>query len=464
MIKVTQSIHWICVLLLFQTIHLFPQQPDFKFEHLTTADGLPTNSNLHMFQDHLGFLWIANWNGWVRYDGYQFKIYEPDSANPYSINGRYIIKTDEDSEGNLWISTASHGMNKFDRKTGQFYHYTHDPQDSASLSSNYIFTCYLDRSDVLWIVHENQLLDRLDTRTGIITRCRHNPDDVSTISHNYITTWHVSNHKLAALYEDKKGNIWFGHPGSGLDCYNKNTENFISYRHDANDPNSISSGSVTCIYEDHDDHLWIGTWGGGLNCYLRETGTFMHYHHHSKEKNTPANDYCLHIFEDQSNNLWLSVRNGLDLFDPKKKTFTHYNPGNPCHLSGELYTIPLYEDISGFIWFLIGGKRANPSAFAVFDPRESKFFHYQDDINNPQGLRGFYFNSLCQDHSGNVWICSTPRGINKWNPLRQNITHFRHEAKNTNSLCDNNSYAILESTSQPDMIWIGTSNGLSQYN
>ena len=116
MIKFIKSICWICALLLFQPIHLFPQQPDIKFEHLTTADGLPTMYSYHMFQDHLGFLWIATWNGLVRYDGYQFKIYQPDSTNPYSINERNISKTDEDSEGNLWISTWSDGINKFDRK------------------------------------------------------------------------------------------------------------------------------------------------------------------------------------------------------------------------------------------------------------------------------------------------------------------------------------------------------------
>jgi signal transduction histidine kinase/ligand-binding sensor domain-containing protein/DNA-binding response OmpR family regulator len=467
MIKFTKSFCWICVLLLFQPIHLFPQQPDFKFQHLTTADGLPTNSINHLFQDHLGFLWIANWEGLVRYDGYQFKIYQPDSANPYSINGRIIWRTNEDSEGNLWISTCYKGINKFDRKTEQFYHYKHDPQDSTSLSSNEIFTCYLDRSDLLWIVHQNGLLDRLDTKTGIIARCRHHPDDASSISHNFITTWRVSHLRLAALHEDKKGNIWIGTRGGGLNRYDKNTDSFTSYKHDPNDPNSISSDTVTCIYEDNENNLWISTWGGGLNRYLRETDTFNHYRHNSKDEITLANDYCLHIFEDKSNNLWLSVRNGLDLFNPRKNTFIHYkhNPENPYSLSRELFAIPLYEDNSGLIWFYIGGGDfLSFSAFDVFDPRKGKFFHCKEDLNNPQGLRGFHFYSLCKDHSGNVWICSDTRGINKLNPLRQNIIYYHHEPNNINSLCYNNSYAILESTSQPDIIWIGTKNGLDKYN
>ena len=119
---------------------------------------------------------------------------------------------------------------------------------------------------MLWNVHHG-ILDKLDTRTGIITRCRHNPDDASTISHNYIFKWKTSGLRLHALYEDKKGDIWIGTRGGGLDRYDKNTDRFTSYQHDPNDPNSISSDTVTCIYEDSDNNLWIATWGGGLNLY-----------------------------------------------------------------------------------------------------------------------------------------------------------------------------------------------------
>ncbi|MFC1569618.1 two-component regulator propeller domain-containing protein [bacterium] len=419
-----------------------------------------------MFQDHLGFLWIANSNGWVRYDGYSFQIFQPDSANPYSIRGREIIRTDENSEGNLWISTRFNGINKFDRKTGQFFHYTHDPQDSTSLSSNQIFICYLDRSDVLWVVHQNGLLDQLDTKTGMVRRCRHNPDNVSTISHNTIYQWQWhSSIRLAALYEDKKGDIWIGTQGGGLNRYDKNTDSFVSYQHDPNNPNSISSDIVTSIYEDREENFWIGTWGGGLNRYLRETDTFMHYRHNPEDKNTLPNNTIQFIFEDKSNNLWLSVPNGLILFNFKNKTFTHYqhDPDNPYSLSSRPFAIPLYEDDSGLIWFLTSGTGGSDTVFDFFDPRQGKFFHCQEDLNNPQGLRALYIPSLCKDHSGNIWICTVPRGINKLNPLRQHIQHFLHEPNNPNSLCHNLTYAILESTSQPDMIWIGTVNGLNQY-
>ena len=454
-------------MLLFQPIRLLPQKPDFKFEHLTTADGLPTNSIFHMFQDHLGFLWIANMNGWIRYDGYQFKIYQPDSTNPYSISGPRIIRTDEDSNGNLWISTFSDGINKFERKTGHFFHYMHNPQDSTSLSSNEIFTCYLDRSDVLWVVHQNGLLDKLDTRTGIITRCRHNPDDVSTISHNtvYKWEWH-SSIRLAALYEDKKGDIWIGTRGGGLNCYDQNTDSFTSYKHNPKDPNSISSDTISCIYEDHGNNIWIGTWGAGLNRYLPETDTFHHYRHNHRDKNTLADDFCLHIYEDQSNNLWLSIPNGLNLFNFKKDIFIHYehHPDNPYSLNSRPLAIPLFEDDSGLIWFLTVGKGGSDTVFDVFDPQQGKFFHYKENLNNPQGLRSIYITSLCQDQSGNIWICTVPRGINKLNPLRQNITHLHHEPNTMNTLCDNLTYAIVESISQPDLIWIGTIDGLNTYN
>ena len=84
-------------------------QPQLKFEHLTTADGLPSNMNYHIFQDHLGFLWISNQCGLVRYDGYQCLTFVPDSADPYSISTAHVNQVCEDSRGDLWISSPVHG-------------------------------------------------------------------------------------------------------------------------------------------------------------------------------------------------------------------------------------------------------------------------------------------------------------------------------------------------------------------
>ena len=48
---------------------------DIRFEQLTRADGIPSDSFYQVVQDHRGFLWFATRNGLIRYDGYQHVRY-----------------------------------------------------------------------------------------------------------------------------------------------------------------------------------------------------------------------------------------------------------------------------------------------------------------------------------------------------------------------------------------------------
>ena len=61
-----------------------------RFEHFTTADGLPGSSIRAMLQDHLGFLWFGTHNGLARYDGQTMTVFQPDPGDPHSFGGRFI--------------------------------------------------------------------------------------------------------------------------------------------------------------------------------------------------------------------------------------------------------------------------------------------------------------------------------------------------------------------------------------
>ncbi len=50
------------------------------------------------------------------------------------------------------------------------------------------------------------------------------------------------------------------------------TEEFVHYKHDPRDPNSISEDNVYVVYEDRDGIMWFGTYRNGLNRFDPETG------------------------------------------------------------------------------------------------------------------------------------------------------------------------------------------------
>ena len=65
-------------------------------------------------------MWFATDDGLHRYDGYKFKIYRPETDNPYSISNVFCLSLYEDVNGNMWIGTYGDGLNMYDPRTGHF--------------------------------------------------------------------------------------------------------------------------------------------------------------------------------------------------------------------------------------------------------------------------------------------------------------------------------------------------------
>ena len=79
----------------------------------------------------------------------------------------------------------------------------------------------------------------------------------------------------------------------------------------------LSNDQVTAIYEDRKGTLWIGTEGGGLNAF--KNGKFTIY----TTQNGLADNSVFSIYEDSHGTLWIGTRGGLNLFqDGKIKSFS----------------------------------------------------------------------------------------------------------------------------------------------
>lgn len=66
----------IAVIIGFRAAGAF-QAPDFKFRHITTDNGLPSNCVRAIVQDEEGFMWFGSDGGLVRYDGAGNKVFIP---------------------------------------------------------------------------------------------------------------------------------------------------------------------------------------------------------------------------------------------------------------------------------------------------------------------------------------------------------------------------------------------------
>ena len=77
------------------------QPAEYRFRHITSADGLISEEVRAICQDRQGFLWIGTGTGLQRYDGIRFKNYLADVRDTASLHSEWVSAIFEDSRN--WL-------------------------------------------------------------------------------------------------------------------------------------------------------------------------------------------------------------------------------------------------------------------------------------------------------------------------------------------------------------------------
>ena len=351
-----------------------------------------------IYQDREGVLWIGTNGGGLNklfLGGLNFAYFNFNPNDPNSLSNNDIRGIYEDQSGTLWVGTNG-GLNKLNRRTGQWLHYQHDPDDPFSLSSNVIGDVYEDQEGLLWIGTYDNGLNSFDPETERFTRYQDDPNDPTSFKGSTVTE----------IYQDQKGILWIGTLEGGLNRYDQERGSFTHYQTDPNDPDSINSNSVYSIYEDQQGWLWIGTFGDGLNKFDRENEIFTLYQTDSKDPRSLSNNLVLVIFQDREGTLWIGTAGGLNKFDSQTETFTHYreNEGLPNDL-----VVGILEDEQGNLWL------STNHGLSRFNPKTETFKNF--DVTN--GIQSNEFNGLaCHKSNSGEMFFGGIRGLNAFFPDR----------------------------------------------
>jgi len=352
-----------------------------KFIHYQPDSNDPNSLNhndvLSIYEDRSGVLWIGTGGGGLnKFDRSKerFIHYQTTPNDPGSLSHNEVSSVYEDRSGVLWIGTGGGGLNRFDRDMEQFTYYQTDPTDPQSLSSNAVLSVYEDRSGMLWIGTWDGGLNRFDRNTEQFTHYYADPDDPYSLSSNAV--W--------PIYEDHSGALWIGTWGGGLNRFDRDTKQFLHYYADPDDPNSLSSNVVLSIYEDRSGVLWIGT-DGGLNKFdprssRGDTERFIHYQTDPNDPLSLSHNRVLSIYEDRTGVLWIGTSGGLNKFDRAQETFIHYNKKNGLPHNA---IAGILEDQQGNLWLSTG------KGISKFNPRTETFKNY----SMRDGLQGYEFNA-----------------------------------------------------------------------
>ncbi len=265
----------------------------------------------------------------------------------------------------------------------------------------------------------------------------------------------LSQSTVLCILQDSKGFLWFG-TGVGLNKYDG--YDFVKYRSEQGNPNSLSHNSIRDIIEDRAGILWIGTEGGGLDKFDPRTGTFDHYRADPGSPNSLNDNDIFTILEDRSGLLWIGTNTGgLNRFDPVSEIFSFYrnDPDNPNSLSvGKVRAI--YEDRDGIIW--VG---TDSGGLNKFDPGTGNFSHYKNEPDNPQSLSNDFILNIYGDREGILWIGTYGGGLDRFDPRTGGFTHYRHDPGNPNSLCSDQVWTICRD--REGKLWLGTADGVDKF-
>ncbi|MFW6267514.1 MAG: hybrid sensor histidine kinase/response regulator transcription factor, partial [Marinilabiliaceae bacterium] len=120
----------------------------------------------------------------------------------------------------------------------------------------------------------------------------------------------LSQSSVYCMLQDHKGFIWIGTKG-GLNRYDG--YDFVTYKYDQTNPNTLSNNEVICLENDNNKYLWIGTRSGGINRLEFATGDITRFN------NLTYDDLVPELLLDSLDNLWAGTSEGLLLFPPDEK-------------------------------------------------------------------------------------------------------------------------------------------------
>ncbi|MFI3185969.1 MAG: two-component regulator propeller domain-containing protein, partial [Methylococcaceae bacterium] len=280
------------------------QSKHFKYRH-NTPGSLPHDTVNSVFEDQLHRLWIGTLAGLALFEAETgtFKTYFPLAEQGDAEQNRQIRKIVSDGGAGLWLATRQ-GLQHFDPGSGQFRIYRHDPAQPDSLASDNVDTLVLDPHGGLWLATWPGGLDYLPKGSSQFQHFQTTDSDLplaknvrslfidsrqrlwmGTEAGIFIwqsgTAWadkkplripgNLEHCKVHTFFEDSSGTIWAA-TICGLLRWDEIQQDFGSYQHQFEDPNSLAGNSVLSLLQDSSGSFWVGTTTGLSRVNLTLTG------------------------------------------------------------------------------------------------------------------------------------------------------------------------------------------------
>jgi ligand-binding sensor domain-containing protein len=419
------------------------------------TNSINNNSVQDIIVDKDGILWFATEDGICKfnYQNEKFTRYKKNPKDTNSLNYNNVRSLLEDKEDHLWIGTYGGGLDCFDRKNNIFKHFK---RNSENISDNKVYQIYEDRHNNLWLATDGGLI-LFNRENNTFKPYVHDPGDSFSISHN----------NVMRIYEDSKGDLWVGTWGYGLNRlkkgYNNNLNSKLCFYHYSHYDNKHSAGlSNDIIYdilEDRFGNLFFATSGGGINILLdRENGQFLKYRKDYNDPQSLSNNKVSSLFEDKTGVLWVGSYGGIDKFDPFRKKFELYSakPFDPnTYVFNGINSLLVDSNSKGDIVWL-GNQSDGISRYELNKGYKKGIKRYLPMLKNPLKLPNGTITAICRDKSERLWI-GTGAGLSRLENEQKEIFCNYSPNSEKNSLSNQDVFSLL--VDRKNILWIGTYEG-----
>lgn len=413
-----------CLLLIGMTLTTNAERQYVVQTHLTTLDGLPSNTVRYIMQDSYGYLWFSTTNGLSRYDGYSIRNYRQKEG----IQNVRISHTREQSDGSLAIVTTVGNLYRLSPGADTVVWLMNDLHEHRPAYSTALYDTVVavyqsmggeyeahahairyvarDRDGSIWVGMEHygceQLVDYQQQWAKVVHPIADSNSPID--SWRYLaqvgTKIEVGNSNGDIVIYDSLMNRIVGRkkmPGNvycSIQMANGVTRYGIRYDNDAYD-----------YLIDQKGRIWEATLGHGLRVYDRVgklLRVFLSQEYYMARVRS--------LVEDRNGMIWAGTSAGLLVFDPNvllqdSTAYYQYSTSGRALHSDEIRCI--YIDSKQQVYVSEAGEGFAQTSV----PENGDYAHLRfDHFSTAQGLSNNMVQSFVEDKDGKIWM-STEYGL-----------------------------------------------------
>jgi ligand-binding sensor domain-containing protein len=297
----------------------------FVHEVWTVQNGLPVNAIRRVLQGRDGYLWLATWDGLVRFDGVRFTVF-----NSEGLPSNRIVELVAGADSSLWMRTDQAHLVRL--RAGEFTHFggTHGLRDRTTLA------LHIDRKGQVWI----------GTDHGAF---RMEGDSFTAVAAREVRG------EVEALLLDEGDPLWVGTRRNGV--YRLHGDDTTHY----DTATGLASNSVTALRQDPEGGVWIGT-AAGVHRY--RNGAIQRV---ARESGRPLEQSIRDVRSSPtSGEVWVASEEGVYSVQGDRLRTAHETPGQA---SAPIVAV----HPGGAVWYAVGDRLYNEGRVAARPLRSRAF-------------------------------------------------------------------------------------------